>query len=461
MNLRTITLRYLGWCPGVKAAARFLPDRDIPPTRILMMAALVPSVFISSFFVVHRSLITIGYPSPPICDISIGSPKLVVVEDQPYIAVELETIGTLSPAFGPVFRSKIFLAKLSLDGRLEDETVILDLGERAELRSMDLLLTKDGRWYLAYKYVKCKEWPERGETVSDLYVIHSDDGRLWSKPTVIAHAHARDPSLMETKDGEIFLSFSSSDEIVFYSIFRSETGWSSPAEIPLRIEDPSSFLDRDGKIGVVGVDYDYDASEIKGIALTKMEENGSWTNPRYLSYLTIPIKGRKPEIFYSRIRDGYFLIIRHPRWPSERRVQGLFTPDLENWELPGFSFMNAWEGSLVELANGTLVSVFIRIVEEPRGYEFAPSPSTRDLCISTSSDGVNWTTPRKVKQIMDEEALEIIQWELVSGRRGTISMSTSLVITACAALLVYKRSKLGSGLSHRVNKRNTSTATRG
>jgi hypothetical protein len=28
MNLRKITLRYLGWCPGVKSAARFIPDRD-------------------------------------------------------------------------------------------------------------------------------------------------------------------------------------------------------------------------------------------------------------------------------------------------------------------------------------------------------------------------------------------------------------------------------------------------
>ena len=28
MNLRKITLRYMGWYPGVKSAARFIPDRD-------------------------------------------------------------------------------------------------------------------------------------------------------------------------------------------------------------------------------------------------------------------------------------------------------------------------------------------------------------------------------------------------------------------------------------------------
>ena len=26
MNLRRITLRYMGWCPGIKSAARFIPD---------------------------------------------------------------------------------------------------------------------------------------------------------------------------------------------------------------------------------------------------------------------------------------------------------------------------------------------------------------------------------------------------------------------------------------------------
>ena len=33
MNLRKITLRYMGWCPGVDSAARFVPDREIDGTR--------------------------------------------------------------------------------------------------------------------------------------------------------------------------------------------------------------------------------------------------------------------------------------------------------------------------------------------------------------------------------------------------------------------------------------------
>ncbi|HUV55096.1 MAG TPA: hypothetical protein VMW03_07820 [Candidatus Krumholzibacteriaceae bacterium] len=29
MNLRKLTLRYMGWCPGYDSASRFVPDRDI------------------------------------------------------------------------------------------------------------------------------------------------------------------------------------------------------------------------------------------------------------------------------------------------------------------------------------------------------------------------------------------------------------------------------------------------
>jgi len=39
MNLRSVALRHLGWCPGVEAAARFLPDRDMK--RYIMMFTLV------------------------------------------------------------------------------------------------------------------------------------------------------------------------------------------------------------------------------------------------------------------------------------------------------------------------------------------------------------------------------------------------------------------------------------
>jgi len=38
MNPRKTTLKYLGWCPGVKSAAEFVPDRNIPNIYILFTA---------------------------------------------------------------------------------------------------------------------------------------------------------------------------------------------------------------------------------------------------------------------------------------------------------------------------------------------------------------------------------------------------------------------------------------
>ncbi len=29
MNLRKITLKYMGWCPSVKSAAKFIPEKEI------------------------------------------------------------------------------------------------------------------------------------------------------------------------------------------------------------------------------------------------------------------------------------------------------------------------------------------------------------------------------------------------------------------------------------------------
>jgi len=36
MNPRKITLEYLGWCPGVESAARFIPDKELSERVILL-----------------------------------------------------------------------------------------------------------------------------------------------------------------------------------------------------------------------------------------------------------------------------------------------------------------------------------------------------------------------------------------------------------------------------------------
>jgi len=41
MNLRKITLRYMGWCPGIDNAAKFIPDMDIPDVKIRKIGAIL------------------------------------------------------------------------------------------------------------------------------------------------------------------------------------------------------------------------------------------------------------------------------------------------------------------------------------------------------------------------------------------------------------------------------------
>lgn len=46
MNLRKITLKYMGWCPGFKAAARFIPDREIPKKRMKQVTYIGGLIFL-------------------------------------------------------------------------------------------------------------------------------------------------------------------------------------------------------------------------------------------------------------------------------------------------------------------------------------------------------------------------------------------------------------------------------
>lgn len=54
MNLRTITLKYLGWCPGVEAAARFIPDHDVSERGMILFSSIgmLFIVIIAYFYIV-------------------------------------------------------------------------------------------------------------------------------------------------------------------------------------------------------------------------------------------------------------------------------------------------------------------------------------------------------------------------------------------------------------------------
>ena len=59
MNLRKITLRYMGWCPGVESAARFLPDREISRRGLVLTGVASTTILIAA------GLLALSYARPP------------------------------------------------------------------------------------------------------------------------------------------------------------------------------------------------------------------------------------------------------------------------------------------------------------------------------------------------------------------------------------------------------------
>ena len=59
MNLKKVTLRYMGWCPGVESAARFLPDRDMSRGSLILTGITSASILIVA------GLIVLSFYKPP------------------------------------------------------------------------------------------------------------------------------------------------------------------------------------------------------------------------------------------------------------------------------------------------------------------------------------------------------------------------------------------------------------
>jgi hypothetical protein len=56
MNLRSLTLKYLGWCPGVESAARFIPERNISSKTVIALAVSFTSIIIVGLFAAQNLL---------------------------------------------------------------------------------------------------------------------------------------------------------------------------------------------------------------------------------------------------------------------------------------------------------------------------------------------------------------------------------------------------------------------
>ena len=65
MNLQKIALKYMGWCPGIDNAAKFIPDGDIPVVKMrkigaILMAAL--SFLTFAAYSIHLILLKLSLP---------------------------------------------------------------------------------------------------------------------------------------------------------------------------------------------------------------------------------------------------------------------------------------------------------------------------------------------------------------------------------------------------------------
>ena len=444
MNLRRITLKYMGWCPGMKSAARFVPDKDIPPTRMVLFIALFGSVAITSYIIVQRSLVFFGVPSPTTVNVDNSKPGLIVMEDSLFLAMEVE----IGDGFEIFSTRQVCLVQISTEGQILDINAILDL-RRAFLASMDIIVTTDGKWHMVYQQYRI------GGTYyldNDLKYIYSDDGENWEKPVVVSKGglhspHSIDISLTEVGNGEIILCYRKwnkeiEDETVYYSTYRPKEGWETPKETSFNWYGVSSFLDKDGAVAIVGGPYPEESLiSIDGGAylfgmwsstyVARMKEEGKWDEPLVLNYGG----GIRAKIFPSQIRDGYFIVtngIGGDRW-----VQLTFSDDLESWD-PPITFGDAQKPTFAELPNGVLVLVFERSFEPPPGVS---GEVWTELFISTSRDGSSWSTPSKLETIMDEKGVE----SMLSNRRSAASVIASIPTAVLVILLLYKKKGPVSG----------------
>lgn len=438
MNLRALTVKYLGWCPGAKSAARFVPDRDIPPTRMAVFIILFGSVTATSYVMMYRSLVFYGVPSP-IAMVDNKKPRLIAVDDIIYLAAFID----VGDAFEIFSNEYVCLTKMTAEGQLLEASTILDL-RGAFLASMDIMVSTDGKWHMVYQQYRTGGFYYSD---NDLKYIYSDDGENWEKPLAVSKrglhsSHSLDISLTEVGNGEIILCYKEYNERTFatdyYSTYRPQEGWETPIETSWNWYGISSFLDKDGAVVIVGVPYPKESlisidggaylfGEWSRTYVTRMNEEGEWVEPRDVNYGG----GIRAQIMYSQVRDGYYILVNGAR--GNAYVQLAFSDDLENWS-PPINFGNADNPTLAELTNGTLLLVFESYNEPLPGTPNLGGVS-HELFLTTSRESSIWSTPRRLETIVDEGGLR----STISNRRSMVSILSSIPASLLVVLFIYRR----------------------
>ena len=443
MNMREITLRYMGWCPGVKAASRFLPDREIPSTQVAMMLALASMISLSGYHITNTALTTVGIPSYGDLSVTYDNPILAVRGNEVYLAGIVRTGGPLD--FGT--RYTLRLTRMSLEGGVSDAVTLVDT---PLLLNYDMLVTKDGRFYVAYTQNALKEVPKK------LIVLESDDGRDWDESVFVFSGYILEHILTETKDGRPLLFIRSIERLkqsgdvdppekkYSFSTYSGD-GWALFEECPYGFWFTrfSSATDRDGNIRIAGLNEtyiqeafpDYDDAYM----ITGLDENGEWVEPRTLKIGDITnVEFREPDLLYSAERDGFYFafvsyaLISPGHWRYTVHIR--FSGDLVDWE-DVVALQPGSDPSMAELPDGTIVAAFKN------------EHSAQEIHFSKSVDGVSWTKPQKVEDI----PLDDILGKVVSFRRSLVSSLSGASLGICTFIALVKKTQVTDEEAKRVD----------
>lgn len=435
MNFRILTLKYMGWCPGVESAAKFIPDRDIPPTRIVFAALLIGSVSASSFLLSRETMVYLGFPSDPPVRYSNGNPKIVSFDGQLYLFLEVESESGRDYDVPDFHSSSLYSAKLDLDGSLSKVKKILDLGDVSA--SYNVLVTYDHRCLLVYRYKELVN-PERYES-SSVFFTQSTDFQEWDTPIIMGE-ETPGLRLLEKADGEILLVGRNA-----YTVFDESKGIGDVYPIPLAQTpdiselggDIHCFLDKDQRFSVIGVIrilQPHQEIEVEGLILSRLEGD-DWTEPEYLTRMGMNIRGEYPKIQYISALDRYLLLVRDPD-PRIYAYTLYMSTDLKTWQSPTpitysdddvNTKTTAKNPKIVELQNGTLALVFKGTISDYSDYPDLETVST-SFFLSMSNDGKNGGSPRPIDKIIDENAVE--------KSRGVMRGNVSTFISAAATILI-------------------------
>jgi len=454
VNLRTLTLTYLGWCPGVSSAARFIPDKDADPRRIASIIALAMVVLFSGFYTSNFILASIDFPSMTGAKTVNVDPVLTVYGEELYITFNVKTSisGSLSST-----NSAVYSARLSMDGGLEDLVKVVDL-DRVSLQSLDVVVDATGRWFAAYYFEKFSDTMLLGK--SNLMVLYSDDRINWSQPTAVVEAEPNPPyypvSLVAEPDGETTIVFPDKNK-EWYSIrFVPGEEYTAPVKIPIKGKYLWALVEEDGCLAVGSVERDERARRadtVIGLLYSKQFSNGSWSEPFYLRNNGVPLRGVYPMMIYSEDAGRYTLLMENsdpqPQFDASMVVH---SADLETWsrQIPfqvsggsGERIMDVSEPSMVELGEGELAVAFTGRLYElkdvtstqapiPMGEEFVLKSS--DLYLTISKDGEFWSDPVRIEKVIEEEALESLKLD----QRNNASTLSGLVLAIVSLVSIVK-----------------------